>query len=156
MFLIIILYYMYAFGQDHFCSLLIPQVFAKKEKNKNTIVFLLVNLLFMIIPFGSSIMHGFSEPAFRWFQFSLFVNLTLILPYLDENKLINRKCLFMSVLFISLILLFGTPLLGILNNIPFQKYSREKFNINYFTLFMDRLFCLVKRKKMDIYHFHFL
>ena len=82
----------------------------------------MVNLLILIIPFGSSIMHGFSEPAFRWLQFPLFVNLTLILPYLDENQLINRKCLFLSVLFISLILLLGTPLLGILCNIPFQKY----------------------------------
>ena len=108
-----------------FCSLLIPQIFSKKGKNKNTIIFLLVNLLILIIPFGSSIMHGFSEPAFRWLQFPLFVNLTLILPYLDENQLINRKCLFLSVLFISLILLLGTPLLGILCNIPFQKYSRE-------------------------------
>ena len=108
-----------------FCSLLLPQIFAKKKENKSTVLFLIVNLLLMIIPIGSSIMHGFSEPAFRWLQFPLFVNITLILPYLDKNSLINKKILLISALLVSAVLFVGTPLLGALTNISFKEYSHE-------------------------------
>lgn len=51
------------------CSLLLPQIFSKKEENKNTKLFLFLNGILMLIPVGSSMMHGFSEPAFDGFNF---------------------------------------------------------------------------------------
>lgn len=108
-----------------YCSLLLPQIFAKKDANRYAKVYLLVSLLFMLIPFGSSVMHGFSEPAFRWLQFPLFVNLTLILPYIENRLLINKQFLLISVIMITVLLLLGTPLLGAIVNVPFNEYSRE-------------------------------
>ena len=107
------------------CSLLLPQIFSKKEENKNTKLFLFLNGILMLIPIGSSMMHGFSEPAFRWLQFPLFMNITFVLPYLENIQNINKKFLFYSVVFISGILLLGTPLLGIFAHVPFEEYSRE-------------------------------
>ncbi|WP_370778024.1 YfhO family protein [Holdemania massiliensis] len=107
------------------CSLLLPQIFSKKEENKNTKLFLFLNGILMLIPIGSSMMHGFSEPAFRWLQFPLFMNITFVLPYLENIRNTNKKLLFYSVVFISGILLLGTPLLGIFAHVPFEQYSRE-------------------------------
>lgn len=128
------------------CSLLLPQSVARGQQKGNRI-FLGVILLFMLIPLGSSIMHGFSEPAFRWFQFPLFVNLTLILPYIENSSRIHRKGLRMTVLLVSAVLVLGTPLLGLIQQIPPKEYAQEYCLILIAVVFLWLGYCALRCEK---------
>lgn len=110
-----------------FSSLLLPQLFIKKKK-ENVILYLTL-LVLMLIPFGSSLMHGLSEPAFRWLQLVTFLNITLILPFLDDLTIINKKVLLHTLSAICLLQLGVPLLLQLIYNTPWSSFFHEYFTI---------------------------
>ncbi len=98
------------------CTLLVPQLFTKKNYRPMNLIILILVSLFSLIPILSSVMHGFSEPSFRWIANVSFLMIAMVLPVLDDPKRLNKKLLWISML-VSVILLAGcTPLFaGILN-----------------------------------------
>ena len=102
-------------------SLLLTQtLFDKEDKTSNRIYYIIISL-FLFIPLLSSIMHGFSDPSFRWTMFYIFFNIVLISKYINNPKLINYKVLFLSMIIIILIV-FINPIFtnNIINEMPFN------------------------------------
>lgn len=105
-------------------TILLPQVLFSKN-NKHNKILVLTMLFIMFIPLGSSIMHGFSEPAFRWFQLPTFIFIMLITPYLENYDKIDLKILKKSILVIIAIIIIIIPLTGIINNKVFIDFGKE-------------------------------
>lgn len=90
-------------------ALLFPQLFNGKEKKINFINLLIISAV-ACIPILSSVMHGFSEPSFRWMANVTFLLVASILPNLEGIEPIDNKLLTASAV-IEAVLLAGTPLL---------------------------------------------
>ena len=90
-------------------AILFPQVFISKEKKIHIINTVIISL-FALVPILSSVMHGFSEPSFRWMANVTFLLVACILPYIEDTEQINKKLLIYStVIFANLLAL--TPIL---------------------------------------------
>lgn len=127
------------------CALLLFQNLLNPKVKKQARIFLGSMLLIMLIPLGSSMMHGFSEPSYRWLQMLVFFNITLIMPYLDQPELINKKGLLITLAAAALILIFNIPLLASLLGIPFADVKKEYLLILPTLLFLI-LFCVLLLK----------
>ena len=88
-------------------SLLVPQCIAGKNRTKMNIISLLVISAVGLIPILSSVMHGFSEPSFRWLGSVSFLLTAMILPHLETYRT-DRTVLKYSILLSALILAGGT------------------------------------------------
>jgi len=88
-------------------TLLVPQVFVDKDKEfkKSTIILYIVLLLILFIPFGNSIMHGFSETCFRWSFLFITMNLLVFSKYYLDFKNINKVVLKKTGLIESIIII---------------------------------------------------
>lgn len=91
-------------------ALLVPQLFAEKKDRKFHLSILILITLFSIVPILNSIMHGFSEPSFRWMANVTFLLIAEILPFLDHPERIHQKLLKQTAVLIS-VLLAATPVL---------------------------------------------
>lgn len=131
-------------------TILLPQVFFAKNRKHNKILMCIL-ILIMLIPFGSSIMHGFSEPAFRWFQLPTFIFIMIILSYLENFKTINMKVLKISVLLIIIVLITSIPITGIMNSIHYLDYIKEYFlALIYIIPILLLLYFITKGKKNGV------
>ena len=72
----------------------------------NSISLIAISLI-GLIPVLSSIMHGFSEPSFRWLGSASFLLVAMILPYI-ENLKIDKGILLWSTILSAAILMCGT------------------------------------------------
>ena len=85
-------------------TLLVPQLFTKKNRRPMTLWCFAVCALLSFIPIFSSAMHGFSEPSFRWTSNLTFLLLAMVLPLLNDAGRIDRDLLKKSaVAFVILI-----------------------------------------------------
>ncbi len=81
-------------------ALLLPQCLGKhsepwrRKLDRRIFIFAAV---ISLIPFCSSLMHGFSEPSFRWTANLSFLLLAMILPYLEQPTKIDRKLLTLTI-----------------------------------------------------------
>ena len=91
-------------------ALLFPQIFRSRKMRRINIINTLIITLIALVPILSSVMHGFSEPSFRWMANVTFLLVASILPYLDAPEEISRKLLSGTVL-LTAVLLAVTPLL---------------------------------------------
>lgn len=92
------------------CAILFPQSFANKGTRKISIVNTVIISCITCVPILSSIMHGFSEPSFRWMANVTFLLIAAVLPFLEHPESINKPLLIISFILIAC-LLVGTPLL---------------------------------------------
>ena len=91
--------------------LLLPQLFQKEEKNRKFHgLLLLIITAFALIPILNSVMHGFSEPSFRWLINAVFLLVAMVLPYIEHHEMINRRLLQITSA-ASFVLLIASPLL---------------------------------------------
>lgn len=74
-------------------SLLTCQIFAYKEKIFKNASFILYGILILIaiIPMGDAMMHGFSEPSFRWLFLIVFLNIITTCHFLNNFDLMDRE-----------------------------------------------------------------
>ena len=92
------------------CAILFPQLFANKENRTLAIINTVIISLVACVPILSSIMHGFSEPSFRWMANVTFLLIAAVLPFIENPVNINKRLLIVSSLLVAC-LLAGTPLL---------------------------------------------
>ena len=92
------------------CAILLPQLFLHKETRKEAIITTILISAVACVPVLSSVMHGFSEPSFRWMANVTFLLVVCVLPYLEHPKTIDKKALLTSTI-LTAILLAGTPYL---------------------------------------------
>ncbi|MBQ9327977.1 MAG: YfhO family protein [Solobacterium sp.] len=86
------------------CAILFPQLFVHKQTRKRSIIVTLLVSAFALIPILSSIMHGFSEPSFRWMANVTFLLVSSVLPFIEDMHSINKKVLNLSYPVIALLL----------------------------------------------------
>lgn len=86
--------------------LFFQNLFSKDKVKRNLLLGLLAMLM---IPFMNSLMHGFSEPAFRWGQLIVFMTIVMAIPYIEDHELINKKVLRISYI-VMVALLVVAPL----------------------------------------------
>jgi len=74
------------------CAVLVPQLFLRKKRERtfNRIVFALITA-FALIPLLNSIMHGFSEPSYRWLINVTFLWIAMILPMIEDPGTADQK-----------------------------------------------------------------
>ena len=91
-------------------ALLFPQLFTDKKECGITIINTLIITAIALIPILSSVMHGFSEPSFRWMANVTFLLVAAILPFLDRNKKISRTLLVITTIVCTAGLILTPPL----------------------------------------------
>lgn len=105
--------------------LLFPQLFNDKKKSLKYYISLGTIILFSLIPFLSSFMHGFSEPSFRWLQSPTFFLIIIVLPFIENLSLINIKKLKFTLFIAILIIIFSTPITAMISGYDFSKMINE-------------------------------
>lgn len=106
-------------------ALIFPQLFKKENDGKANRIIWLIITAFALIPFLNSIMHGFSEPSFRWLINAEFLFLVMILPFLENPARLEHHML-QKTAWILAVLLVATPyLLALLCSVPFAEISKE-------------------------------
>ena len=133
-------------------ALLLPQIFFnQKLKNLNRFSYLIMFVL-IILPLGGSIMHGFSEPSFRWTMLIIFSNLVLIAPFLDDANLIDFKVLKYTLIFVVSMILINLPILSMILNESLSNYLNQYllFFITVLILILVYIILKTKPKHMSI------
>lgn len=105
-------------------TLLLPQIFFdlnQSKKRLNCILYFIMSIL-LFVPLGGSIMHGFSNPTFRWEFIILIFNIIVVLPFIENPKEINRFVLLISIIAVITTIILGSILFNIAtdNLIPFD------------------------------------
>ena len=88
---------------------LVPQFIKLFNKNRKMLTLGMYGFftLIALFPILCSILHGFSDPSFRWTFFVINFNLLIISEVLDNINLIDYKLLVKTVIIFTLIILFG-------------------------------------------------
>ena len=69
-------------------AFLVPQLVRNQNERRRTLAVLIFASVVSLVPICSSIMHGFSEPSYRWTANLTFMLVAMILPYLEDlNRL---------------------------------------------------------------------
>lgn len=105
-------------------SLLVPQLLIQKNRKENLSIFVLLTA-FGIIPVLSSVMHGFSEPSFRWMANVTFLLLAMIMPLLEDHSLINEKLIKYSIMVLSVLLAVTPVLFAKLTGISYSDIAND-------------------------------
>ncbi|MEG0239387.1 MAG: YfhO family protein [Anaerorhabdus sp.] len=132
-------------------AILLPQLFIgeNKFKIKKNILLYSVFILILFIPGLDSMMHGFSEPSFRWTCFIIMMNILLVMEFIDDYTKINFRVLRNTGLILLLICLFAIPLYSVIlgkTNELFSIYSKQ-FILFCFVGVLLYVITLLLRKK---------
>ena len=120
-------------------ALLFPQLFTKKNRNPLHIFFIVLISVFALVPILSSILHGFSEPSFRWLASVVFFLIVLILPFLEDKERIHFPLLKKTIVCVSVISLLATPILQLLSG---KSLSDLQGDFYLCILFLPTLLCI--------------
>lgn len=92
-------------------ALLVPQVFKDPDRHfaKVTGRLLLLLTVMLMLPVTNSLMHGLSDPSFRWTMLLILINLILSVRYLNQPDLIDKAWLKKTALIILGICLLVIP-----------------------------------------------
>ena len=105
-------------------ALLVPQLIAGKNKSRMGIVSLICISAVGLVPILSSVMHGFSEPSFRWLGSVSFFLTAMILPLIETWKT-DSRVLKASLCLSAVILAGGTACMILLSGNQFSNYKNE-------------------------------
>ena len=108
--------------------LLVPQLLKQKNGKENGVIFLVLVL--------SSVMHGFSEPSFRWMANATFLLLAMVMPHLEDHSLIDQKLLKISIAVISVLLAITPVMFARMCNISFSEIAGDYRLILFYILFV--------------------
>lgn len=101
-------------------------------RKANRTLFLVLSLI-AICPFGNSMMHGFSDPSFRWFFLFTFMNIILSMDVLDNNQTTDFKLPFTISLIITI---FIIPLTTIITNNKLSEFIPQWSTFIFSALFL--------------------
>lgn len=101
-------------------TLIFPQLFSKKNRKSILTISIVIISLFALVPCLSSVMHGFSEPSFRWLQSPLFLLIICILPFVEGQIEIDKKLLKKTFYIVIVLLVVTTPLIAICTGYNFK------------------------------------
>ena len=92
--------------------LMLPQLFGERDKlfKKATISLYIVIFVILLFPGLAQIIHGFSDPSFRWIFFIIIINIIVACRYIDNFRLINMTILKITLFVICGVLLLIIPL----------------------------------------------
>lgn len=118
-------------------ALLLPHFIKDKDEvyKKATIILYSVLFVMMLIPVFSFILHGFSDPSFRWLMFVIFMNIIVSCKVLDNIESIDDAFLKITLAFISVLLITIIFVTGILTN-QLSDILSGSFNIQLFITFI--------------------
>jgi uncharacterized membrane protein YfhO len=106
-------------------AFLVPQLLKNKSERRRTLAVLVFASVVSLVPICSSIMHGFSEPSYRWTANFTFMLVAMILPYLEDLNRINSS-LQKIMTWVVPGLLAVTPLLfSAMLDIPFEDIAED-------------------------------
>ena len=96
-------------------ALLLPQLFAEKNRTKriSQLLFYITLIVLILMPIGNSAFNGFSEFSFRWTYIIIAMNIVHALSYLEN---IDQKALKHSLMFILILLVGIVPITLLLLN----------------------------------------
>lgn len=92
------------------CALLFPQLFTDAKERGITIINTLIITAIALVPILSSVMHGFSEPSFRWMANTTFLLIAAVIPFLDQEKPISRPLLVITIIVCAAGLILTPPI----------------------------------------------
>lgn len=130
-------------------ALVIPQVFYLKNKKASKIA-LLVLFGFMLFPFGSSILLGFTDANFRWTQFIPLFTIIMSLDFLEKPEQINKKVLMTTSTVFSLILLFVPTFILVAENLELESNLRQIIILVVYSIFIITTTYLVMTQKLNL------
>ncbi|MEF9919511.1 MAG: YfhO family protein [Erysipelotrichaceae bacterium] len=98
-------------------SLLTCQIFAFKDKIFKKASFILYGILIIIaiIPMGNAVMHGFSEPSFRWVFLLVFLNIITTCHLLNNFELFDKSTFKGITVVICIFVILIVPITAILS-----------------------------------------
>ncbi len=106
-------------------TLLVPQLFTKKNRRPMTLWCFAVCALLSFIPIFSSAMHGFSEPSFRWTSNLTFLLLAMVLPLLNDAGRIDRNLLKKSAVAFVILIAVSPVVCAAVNRVALSEIVTE-------------------------------
>ena len=133
------------------CTLLFPQLFCRTnpEHRKNSLFLIAISAI-ALVPILSSIMHGFSEPSFRWLASPSFLLIISVLPYLDHPERINPSLLKKTAIAAPFLLLSYAPLTAVLTGKQLASVMSEYWLILLFVPTLTLTGWAMIRRKQQI------
>lgn len=106
-------------------ALLLPQCFTRKNYRGMNGVIAGVSAFVSVVPIFSSLMHGFSEPSYRWTANLTFLLVAMILPLLQDRALLEKRLLKVTTVVVPLLLLVTPLVFAHILNIPLADISSD-------------------------------
>lgn len=129
----------------------LPLIITCKSKlKKATLGVWIVFAFIMIFPRLGSVIHGFSDPSFRWTFFLILFNIITSCHILNDLENLKVSILKKSSLFIVLLILFIVPITAIIINQPVQDFTKQwtLFSIFAFVILLYSLTLYKKPRNM--------
>lgn len=117
-------------------ALLVPQLFHKEHYKKDYGIITVLVTSIALIPILSSVMHGFSEPSFRWLASVSFFLITLCLPFLEDLNTLNKRCLKITTIILVLAIPLTTPLIALCTNVEMSTLMNDERLLMYYVVFV--------------------
>ena len=125
-------------------TLLLPQIYKDKKENR---VLIIICLVLSLIPVFGSILHGFSDPSFRWLFLPSFMLIIFSLDYINDTKKIDGKLLKTSLWLFIVLLIVSTPIMALLEDIELNKITKEYIIILFISIpFVLLIYKTIKSK----------
>ena len=138
-------------------ALLFPQLVIKSNKDrKANIITIVIISLFALVPILSSFMHGFSEPSLRWLAMPNFLLSALMLPYIENTSLIDKKILSITAVITLVAMSISLPLIAYIQKVPLDIFGNEKYLIIVYLVTLSCIFFTLLRnnkKMMNVFIF---
>ena len=130
---------------------LVPQFIKLFNKNRKMLTLGMYGFftLIALFPILCSILHGFSDPSFRWTFFVINFNLLIISEVLDNIDILDYKLLIKTVLIYTLIILLGY-FYGVYTNGGINNYINQLKLIGISIVVMIISIVIYKYKKVSI------
>lgn len=108
-------------------ALLLPQLFSDQDKlyKRNTLIFYLLLNLFLIFPFLSSAIHGFSSSSFRWTMILIIIQIITMCHYLDRINTLNSINVKITTLLSVTVLIMIVPTTTFFRQEPLSLYHKQ-------------------------------
>lgn len=133
-------------------SLLCLQIFTYKDKifKKATLIFYAFLILILLFPIMNSVIHGFSDPSFRWTIFFIFFNIIVGCTIFDNFNLISKKWVKKSGILFCIILILIVPFTAFLSGDIIGQYTGQIVLFSSFGFLILIYSRLLNKNNIDI------
>ena len=95
--------------------LMVPQLLKRDRQNRLRQILWLIISAVALIPILSSVMHGFSEPSFRWLASPSFLLIISVMPFIEHPEELDIPLLKKELVILPVVIAAVSPLISLIS-----------------------------------------